>query len=556
MVQFEQLHPRGLAKYMQIDRRKNVRPGLIHSISRWVREAITRTTSWTEASRSVLFSEAKRINEKSDPGVFDLVFSEETSRTQTNSPNLILNTPRVTSPVWETRLLAAVGLALQSSILIVTALDTYIWKLSRRSEGSSYSYPCFALGTFLLAVGLLLCVHVVDATTEEHTIVPRPVHKDVIIQPVWVQPACRVGEKEFPACAIFNDPGQNNIRFSRLSPNIILQRTTLVGSIIAIIGYAVQFVGLRALPWYVGVWQLGGTLFLAMIRSWLRRGLSRTPRNIILDDEGSRLGSWKLACGILGIRYLKIPLTKETVGWLSPAPKRDLYETIGFSSSRAERTTQYIEPCADVWADTSDYYQSPSERFQQTVSLARDIRKAICDEVLDSEVSRDLAKVMCKTLDIFSVDPHVCRTQESRYITFPFDVLVHCFDQELPSPQKIHITFTHRGNEYSIPQQQIDTLFVLANIRYGGKLNPPNRNGLYEVSKILGPQLRKGDFQNWIPELRSDFGGQLVPEIFDLGTYFQNVHDGLHRENDVIIGYHLLPQYRYFHRIHGTFPCR
>jgi hypothetical protein len=48
-------------------------------------------------------------------------------------------------------------------------------------------------------------------------------------------------------------------------------------ALLAITGYIVQFVGFRALHWSVTVVQLGVTLIITAIRSWVRRGLGEHP---------------------------------------------------------------------------------------------------------------------------------------------------------------------------------------------------------------------------------------------------------------------------------------
>jgi hypothetical protein len=58
--------------------------------------------------------------------------------------------------------------------------------------------------------------------------------------------------------------------------------------LLAITGYIVQFVGFRALHWSATVVQLGVTLAITAIRSWVRRGLGEHPI-AIPAEEGHEL---------------------------------------------------------------------------------------------------------------------------------------------------------------------------------------------------------------------------------------------------------------------------
>lgn len=51
----------------------------------------------------------------------------------------------------------------------------------------------------------------------------------------------------------------------------------VIGVLAGAIGFTIQFIGLRALPWPCAVSQLGATLFMAGVRAFLRRRLGRLP---------------------------------------------------------------------------------------------------------------------------------------------------------------------------------------------------------------------------------------------------------------------------------------
>jgi hypothetical protein len=57
-------------------------------------------------------------------------------------------------------------------------------------------------------------------------------------------------------------------------------------SLISVVGFIIQFVGLRALHWSATIIQLGITIIMTGIRTWARRGLASDPEtDLILDGH-------------------------------------------------------------------------------------------------------------------------------------------------------------------------------------------------------------------------------------------------------------------------------
>ncbi|KAH7318070.1 hypothetical protein B0I35DRAFT_478607 [Stachybotrys elegans] len=59
--------------------------------------------------------------------------------------------------------------------------------------------------------------------------------------------------------------------------SILLQTKTIVGTMISLSGFIIQFVGLRGMHWSVSIAQLGAVLVMAGLRAWVRRGLANPP---------------------------------------------------------------------------------------------------------------------------------------------------------------------------------------------------------------------------------------------------------------------------------------
>jgi hypothetical protein len=54
-------------------------------------------------------------------------------------------------------------------------------------------------------------------------------------------------------------------------------RTAAVATLVAVLGFVIQFVGLRALHWSATIYQLGVMVIMTMVRSLVRRGLAADP---------------------------------------------------------------------------------------------------------------------------------------------------------------------------------------------------------------------------------------------------------------------------------------
>jgi len=60
---------------------------------------------------------------------------------------------------------------------------------------------------------------------------------------------------------------------------------TTAGVLLSVVGYVVQFVGIRAMHWSASVAQLGAIIIMAALRAWLRRNLAQSPTACPLVPE-------------------------------------------------------------------------------------------------------------------------------------------------------------------------------------------------------------------------------------------------------------------------------
>ncbi|KAH7390337.1 hypothetical protein BKA64DRAFT_696475 [Cadophora sp. MPI-SDFR-AT-0126] len=191
-----------------------------------------------------------------------------------SAPNIILNVPEAVAPRWELWLFAWVGIISQVAVLILGALTTYHWKFEKGGAPiAQYGYPCTLAGTLTVTLGLLLCSHVIEGSTDECKLELRDTRRrrQRILR---IQRACVVSEQHFSSYALFNSETSNFLRTSRLNKSRNYNILAAIGSLLAIAGFIVQFVGLRALHWSATIMQLGATIFMTAVRSYVRRGLA------------------------------------------------------------------------------------------------------------------------------------------------------------------------------------------------------------------------------------------------------------------------------------------
>lgn len=239
-------------------------------------------------------------------------------------------------------MVAALGIVLQLAVVLFFSFITY-YPTSRFEKDDKpvvgYAFPLTAGGTFLLILGMLMCSHVVDSSTDETR---YKVVGERRVQLVWLQTESKVSDQVFSPVAIHRrkpcemvttssrvvkdshdrdtsgqpagedtetsarstafsrennaeratlrsrlrrapqDPITEKPEGSRLattaahkdSRGIPIEFKALLGTIICLSGFIVQFVGLRSMHWSASVTQLAAVLTMAILRTWVRRGFT------------------------------------------------------------------------------------------------------------------------------------------------------------------------------------------------------------------------------------------------------------------------------------------
>lgn len=203
--------------------------------------------------------------------------------------------------------MAAISIVIQVGIVVYAGFATYHPRLGYKKGDSSvqgYAFPVMCSGTMIISIGLLICAHVIEASTMERRYRGRRGFGGGIeIRGLWLQKGERVADQSFESFAIFSKGIRETITISERKngwgdPLENKSKATLsgeprgpnshemypftgflatVGTIIALCGFILQFTGLRALHWSVSLAQLCGMLVMAGLRAFVRRGLTRMP---------------------------------------------------------------------------------------------------------------------------------------------------------------------------------------------------------------------------------------------------------------------------------------
>src|SRR4051812_38558693 len=99
-----------------------------------------------------------------------------------------------------------------------------------------------------------------------------------------VQRESTVGRQDLPAYAIFNDPRETRIRTVRPNKRQF-KLLTLISSVMVVLGFTGQFIGIRALHWSIALMQLGATIIATGLRTLSRRGVTRRPDVLPLEKS-------------------------------------------------------------------------------------------------------------------------------------------------------------------------------------------------------------------------------------------------------------------------------
>jgi hypothetical protein len=129
-----------------------------------------------------------------------------------------------------------------------------------------------AIGTALLSTGMFRCAQLVEGSTKER-VFSRSSSSIATSRLYWVQPGTQfIGDQAFDSFAYSHPSNQFNRYITSWKDTGVAPKTLALSVALGstVVGFALQFLGLRACHSTVAVAQLALTMLMSMVRSWLR----------------------------------------------------------------------------------------------------------------------------------------------------------------------------------------------------------------------------------------------------------------------------------------------
>jgi ankyrin repeat protein len=201
------------------------------------------------------------------------------------NPNLSLNVGIVKRPFWVFVAVAAIGLVLQAGVLVLAGIGVWIlhWNLNGQSAAKrDYAPVMFIVGTVLMCGGMWCCAALIGQTTYETQYRrSRPISSRTVgdkeasrqSRLFWLQPGPQViGDQSFDPFAYFEAPDDPLVDWTSSKKDFDekFESYTLVAVLVVLIGYFMQFIGLRGMKAWVSLAQLGITVVMSILRGFLR----------------------------------------------------------------------------------------------------------------------------------------------------------------------------------------------------------------------------------------------------------------------------------------------
>ncbi|KAK4099632.1 hypothetical protein N658DRAFT_429398, partial [Parathielavia hyrcaniae] len=208
----------------------------------------------------------------------------------TDLPNLSLNVGIVSPPRYVFWIVAAIGLALQTGVLVLAALDPagFLAENESTTEDTTADRSLvrdsllFIIGTVLMCSGMGACAALIGRTTREFVDTKREPERERL---VWLQPGNqKIGDQSFDSYAIFETQGRPVTRYiistmdDRRREKMHVQTTFAAAT--TLVGFIAQFIGIRGLSAWVSLAQLAITIVMSLLR-----GLIRMQRRGKEDNE-------------------------------------------------------------------------------------------------------------------------------------------------------------------------------------------------------------------------------------------------------------------------------
>ncbi|KAL1610698.1 hypothetical protein SLS60_002368 [Paraconiothyrium brasiliense] len=193
------------------------------------------------------------------------------------NPNISLNIGVKKQPTWVFWTIAVVGLILQMGVIVLAAVGVWIldWDLNEgKSSAKIYAPTMYITGSILLCIGMWSCAALIGQTTDEIRFKRNSERSPMRARLLWLQPGPQViGDQTFDPYAYLENPEKDPLHVwtsSSKNPHPSFEVPTFLAILATLVGYVVQFIGLRGLKGWVSLTQLGITIVMSLLRGLLR----------------------------------------------------------------------------------------------------------------------------------------------------------------------------------------------------------------------------------------------------------------------------------------------
>ncbi|KAF8242056.1 hypothetical protein K440DRAFT_169917 [Wilcoxina mikolae CBS 423.85] len=212
-----------------------------------------------------------------------------------SAPNVSLNLGVSKHPL-ELYAAAIFGVLVQLGVLVVAGMATYYPRLKFRKGGltvRNYAYPLCGIGILLQSVGMFICASVIEQSTIEQTWVKCDEAKAARMICFWLQRRRVINDQEFDSFAVFAKRPVEFVMTSRRRkarnpkvsyPSPATRFVTASGMAVSVMGFILNFMGLRGLHWLATMAQLAATGIMTIVRAVIRRGISSRPHAVKLEE--------------------------------------------------------------------------------------------------------------------------------------------------------------------------------------------------------------------------------------------------------------------------------
>ncbi|RBR24354.1 uncharacterized protein FIESC28_02844 [Fusarium coffeatum] len=208
-------------------------------------------------------------------------------------PNLALNigVPRSSKEFGSLWFAAIIGILLQASFFVFATWATR-YNTGFYEDGKVPSDPTWFVltvtGTACIVIGMALCAQVIDGVSTERRFVHAGAERPRIY---WLQPAGqRNGDQVFDGFTYSEAKSEYITSWKATQATVVKSWRVWLAITLSILGWVIQFIGLRGVHSSVALYQLAITLFMSAIRSILRS--YHTPPNnhlsrilLSIDDQ-------------------------------------------------------------------------------------------------------------------------------------------------------------------------------------------------------------------------------------------------------------------------------